>query len=338
MIPHNKLTISNNEKSATQKVINSGWIAQGKEVLKFENEICKFLNLPKGHALAVSSCSMAMFVTLTVLKAKNKTVGIPVYVSRVLRGAISTAGAKEKLFDIDSEGPNIDINEVKKNPPKFLIVPHMYGIPVDLSQYKSSIVIENCAHSLGGFVNGVPVGLQKDVGVLSFQATKLITTGGMGGMIISKNKKFITKARKYRDFDNSKTHVPNLNVKMTDIHAAIGREQLKKLKKFIKKRAKIFNIYSKAGLNLLGKELNNKLSPVRYRAIIRTKNPKKIIKHLYQQKIKSIIPIEKWELLSKKNKFKNSLIMTKSTVSLPIYPLLSEANAKKIAKIIIKIK
>ena len=49
-------------------------------------------------------------------------------------------------------------------------------------------------------------------------------------------------------------------------------------------------------------------------------------------------PIEKWELLSKKNKFKNSLIMTKSTVSLPIYPLLSEANAKKIAKIIIKIK
>ena len=338
MIQHNKLTISNNEKKAAQKIINSGWIAQGKEVIKFENEICKFLNLPKGHAVAVSSCSMAMFVTLTVLNAKNKTVGIPVYVSRVLRGAISTVGAKEKLFDIDTEGPNINMKEVKKNPPKFLIVPHMYGIPVDLSQYKSSIVIENCAHSLGGFVNGVPVGLQKDVGVLSFQATKLITSGGMGGMIISKNKRFITKARKYRDFDNSKTHVPNLNVKMTDINAAIGREQLKKLKKFIKKRAKIFNIYDKAGLNLMGKKLSDSLSPVRYRAIIKAKDPKKIIKHLYQKKIKSIIPIENWELLSKKKKFKNSLMMTTSTVSLPIYPLLSEKNAKKIGRIVAKIK
>lgn len=214
----------------------------------------------------------------------------------------------------------------------------MYGIPVDLSQYKSSIVIENCAHSLGGFVNGVPVGLQKDVGVLSFQATKLITSGGMGGMIISKNKRFITKARKYRDFDNSKTHVPNLNVKMTDINAAIGREQLKKLKKFIKKRAKIFNIYDKAGLNLMGKKLSDSLSPVRYRAIIKAKDPKKIIKHLYQKKIKSIIPIENWELLSKKKKFKNSLMMTTSTVSLPIYPLLSEKNAKKIGRIVAKIK
>lgn len=338
MIPHNKLNISNTEKIASQKVINSGWIAQGKEVLKFENEICKFLNLPNGHAVAVSSCSMAMFVTLTVLKAKNKTVGIPVYVSRVLRGAISTAGAKEKLFDIETEGPNIDMNEVKKNPPKFLIVPHMFGIPVDLSQYKESIVIENCAHSLGGFVNGVPVGLQRDVGVLSFQATKLITSGGMGGMIISKNKRFINKAREYRDFDTSKVHVPNLNVKMTDIHAAIGIQQLKKLKKSINKRAEIFNIYNKSGLDLIGKKLANNLSPVRYRAIVRTKNPKKIIKYLNEKKVKSIIPIEKWELLSKKKKFKNSLKMTKSTISLPIYPLLSYKNAKKIAKLVTKLK
>ena len=338
MIPHNKLTITNNDKLAVQKVINSGWIAQGREVLEFENEICKFLNLPKGHAVAVSSCSMAMFVTLTVLNAKNKTVGIPVYVSRVLRGAISTAGAKEKLFDIDADGPNIDMNQVKKKPPKFLIVPHMYGIPVDLSKYKSSIVIENCAHSLGGFVQGVPLGLQGNVGVLSSQATKLITTGGMGGMIVSKNKKFITKARKYRDFDNSKTHVPNLNVKMTDIHAAMGRAQLKRLKQFIKKRSKIFKIYSEAGLNLIGDKLNNKLDPVRYRALIRTKNPKKIIRHLYKKKIKSIIPIKRWELLSKKTKFKNSLAMTKSTVSLPIYPFLSEDNARKIAKIVKKIR
>ncbi len=333
MIPHNKLTLKREERLCAERVIKSGWIAQGREVELFENEMCNFLKLPKSHAVAVSSCSMAMFVALTVLKAKQKTVGMPVYVSRVLRGAAATAGAKEKLFDINRMDPNINISDVRKSPPDFLIVPHMYGIPVDLSGYSKSIVIENCAHSLGACVNNQPTGTIKDVGVLSFQATKLITSGGMGGMIVSKNSEFIKKARDYRDFDESRNHVPNLNVKMTDIHASIGRMQLSKLKSFIEKRKKIFKIYSDAGLSLLGNDLSKNLKPVRYRAVIRTSNPKKIIDKLNSNKIRSIIPIEKWELLSGKSKFKNSIRMTEETLSLPIYPTLSLKDAKRIAQI-----
>ena len=141
MIPHNKLTLSSEEKLAMNKVYNSGWIAQGKEVKLFENEVCNFLGLPEGHAIAVSSCSMAMFVSLTILGANKKSVGLPVYVSRVLRGAISTVGGREVLFDINKENPNINLNEINKNPPQFLIVPHMYGIPVDLSEIKKTVVI-----------------------------------------------------------------------------------------------------------------------------------------------------------------------------------------------------
>lgn len=336
IIPHNKLSLSNREKTNVIKVLKSEWIAQGNEVKLFENEICAFLDIPKGHAVAVSSCSMAMYVSLKVLKAKNKTVGIPVYVSRVLRGAIGTLGAKEKLYDISSNDPNIDLELVNKNPPNFLIIPHMYGIPLDLSNFKSSIVIENCAHSLGAKINKVPVGLQRDLGVLSFQATKLITSGGMGGMVISRNKELIKKIRKYRDFDNSKEHDINLNIKMTDLHASIGRTQLKKLKEFISKRDKIFTIYNKSNLNLLGSEIDKRVKPVRYRAVVKTKNPTKLIKNLKNNGIGAIVPIARWELLSKSKKFKNAIKLCKSTVSIPIYPKLSLAKAKIISQLVYK--
>lgn len=334
MIPHNKLTLGKDEKDNIVKVISSGWIAQGSEVERFENEVCKFLKLPKAHAVAVSSCSMAMFVALTVLGVKNKTIGMPVYVSRVLRGAAFSAGGKERLYDINKNDPNINMNEVLKNPPNILLVPHMYGIPVDLSHYRKSIVIENCAHSLGATVNKLQTGTQCDLGVLSFQATKLISSGGMGGMIVSKNKAFIKKARNYRDFDESRKHEPNLNVKMSDVSASFGRAQLKKLKSFLGKRDKIFKIYDDAGLNLLGNKLSKTINPVRYRAVLKTKNPKRIINHLKSKGVQSIVPIEKWELLSKNKKYKNAIEMTNSTISLPIYPSLSLKDAKIIAEIV----
>lgn len=337
IIQHNRLTISKETKTYLNRVLNTEWIAQGEQVKSFENEICNFLNLPKGHAVAVSSCSMAMYVSLIALNAKNKSVGIPVYVSRVLRGAIGTLGAKEILYDIGRDDPNIDMDKVSINPPNILIIPHMYGIPVDLKDYKKSIVIENCAHAFGAKVRNQFVGLQKDVGVLSFQATKLITTGGMGGMVISKNKKIINKVRNYRDFDNSKKHSVNLNIKMTDLQASMGRLQLKNYQKFIIKRERIFSIYNNYGLNLLGKNLNNKVKPVRYRAVVKTNSPKKLINFLKKKKINTIVPIEKWELLSKDKKFKNALNLSKTTVSLPIYPKLSLKNATLIGKLLKKI-
>ena len=157
-------------------------------------------------------------------------------------------------------------------------------------------------------------------------------------MIISKNKDFIKEARGYRDFDESRNHTANLNVKITDIQASMGRIQLKKLKTFIKKRAKIYEIYKNEGLNLLGADLNKGIEPVRYRAVVKTKNVAEIIKRLDKKNIKSIIPIEDWELLGHKNKFKNAYAMTQRTISLPIYPRLNLEDASKIAKFVKKIQ
>ena len=121
---------------------------------------------------------------------------------------------------------------------------------------------------------------------------------------------------------------------MTEIQAAIGNEQLKKLPFFLKKREKIFNYYKKSGINLLDvkQEDKKKVFPVRYRAVMVTNRQKKIIKFLRSKKINSIIPLENWELLGNSKSHPNSLKITKKTISLPIYPSLKKREQDFIIK------
>jgi len=100
----------------------------------------------------------------------------------------------------------------------------MFGIPVDLTDFKSKITIEDCAQALGAKVNGVPVGLQGNVGIYSFYATKLITSGGQCGMLVCKDKSLVDKVKDYREFDYRQDRKYRFNFQMTDLQAAIGRE------------------------------------------------------------------------------------------------------------------
>ena len=112
----------------------------------------------------------------------------------------------------------------------------------NLSNKNKTKFIEDCSHSFGSSVNEKFLGLSEDVGITSFYTTKLITTGGHGGIIFSKNIKLIKKIRKFLDYDNHKKNGFNLN--MSDISAAISLAQLGKLNKF-KKNVKTFLNYIK---------------------------------------------------------------------------------------------
>ena len=126
---------------------------------------------------------------------------------------------------------------------------------------------------------------------------------------------------------------------MTDIQAAVGREQLKKLPKFIQRREEIFKLYQKNGLELIDvkQDEQEKLKPVRYRAILKTNNPDKTISLLKKVNVESCVPVEDWELLGKGSNFKNAFYFTKNTVSLPIYPNLSEQEVESIIRKLKKI-
>ena len=101
-----------------------------------------------------------------------------------------------------------------------------------------STIIEDACQCLGAKINGKPVGLQGKVGIFSFYATKLITTGGQGGMVVSKDKTFISEVKDFIDFDKRRDDKLRFNFQMTEIQAAFGRAQLRNIKSFIKKEVK----------------------------------------------------------------------------------------------------
>jgi len=331
MIPHNRPTLGSEEEQAALKVIRSGFLSQGPEVESFENEFCNFMGLPIGHAVAVSNGTAALFLSLWALNAQNKQIVFPGYVCAALRHAVNMINGHEKLVDINSDSPNISLNKLKNTNSDIAIIPHMYGIPIDLTDMKHEKIIEDCAQALGAKVKGENVGLQGILGIFSFYATKIITSGGEGGMIVSKDKNLINSIKDYREFDFRHDDKKRFNFQMTDLQASIGREQLKKLPYFIQRREEIFNKYKNScsyEFLDIDPKYSDTIQPVRYRAIIKTKIPKKIISSLESIGVHAIIPTEDWEILGDNKLFPNSLKLTHETVSLPIYPSLTDEEVE----------
>lgn len=325
-ICHNKPNFLGFHSENLLNTIASGMVAYGEQGQLFEDELCDFFKLPKGHAVLTTSGSVALFLALNAFDIKNKTVAIPSYVCSSLRNAISFAGAKEIIIDTEKKYPNINIEELNYVKPDFAIIPHMYGIPVDLDKIDKSItIIEDCAQSIGAKYKNQYTGTIAEIGILSFYATKLITTGE-GGAIISKNKEIIDRIRDFLDFDCRNDKKIRFNFHMSDINAAIGREQLKLLPKFLERREEIFRMYKNIGLSLIEPNYNY-CEPVRYRAILNVESPSTMQLKLENIGIKTIIPIEEYELLAKT---KNAFELSKKTLSLPCYPLLKNEELQYI--------
>jgi len=327
MIEHNKPTFGKKEQQAVSKVLASGFVSQGIEVEEFENEFCEFLGLPEQHAVALSSGTSALFMALWSLNAQNKPIAMPVYACSALRNAVAMAQAKEVLIDNMIDSPNTCLDQMQKANVDIAIVPHMFGLPNDIQNIENIDIIEDCAQSLGASIGDKKVGLIGKAGIFSFYATKLMTSGGQGGMFVSKDKNLVDRVRDYRDFDCRKDKKHRFNFQMTDVQASIGRIQLKQLPTFLERRREIFAMYKELGLDLI--ESKNNIS-VHYRAVIRVNNPVEIKEKLLKEGIKTIIPIEDWELLGDGSKYKNSYNLTQTTLSLPIYPSLKNKEVEYI--------
>lgn len=334
MIPHNKPTLGELETDAVKRVLKNGWVAQGPEVEAFEQEITNYLGLPDGHAVVVSSGTAALFLALWVLGADNETsVGIPVYACSALRNAVAFTGAKAVFLDTGPKLPNIDLGKINSAEIDILVAAYMFGFPERIQNNHSYQIIEDLAQAFGASVDGVSAGLNGDIGICSFYATKLFTTGGQGGAIVSRKRDLIDKIRDYREFDCRDDNNIRFNFQMTDIQASIGRVQLNRLKEFIEKRIALMNIYRAADLPLL--ESSDKgIKTVPYRAIVRSGDPKQIIAALKCIGVNSIIPVERWELLDNDPGYVNAISFTRELLSLPVYPSLNMEDAQRIAKVV----
>ena len=186
MIPHSRPTLLPAMAEASARVLESGQHAGGAERLVFETELAKFCGQP--HAIAVQSGSAALHLALMTLGVpRGSRVLAPSYACAALLNSIDAVGATVLLADIDrgclSITPEtaraacareaVDEDEVAA-----AIVPHMIGLPAPVDRWDLAIpVVEDAAMALGTRINGRPVGEYGEIAVLSFYATKMLSTG-----------------------------------------------------------------------------------------------------------------------------------------------------------------
>lgn len=319
MILHNRPTFSMEEAEAATRVIQSGYLAQGREVEAFENELCEYLGYDDGHAVAVSSGTAALYMAIRAEQSRQdiRSIAIPAYSCSALRNAVKLAGLALAYADVEVDSPNIYLHSDAVTNSDSVIAAHMYGIPLFID---NRIAIEDCAQSIGAEVNGKKVGTQTDISVFSFYATKPITSGGEGGMVVSKDKTVISYIKDLRDFDMKNDDVIRFNLQMTDLQAAIGRVQLRKLDSLISRRRYLADRYTRNGIPLW----NRSEGSIDYRGIIHSNNPQKLITHLERYQIRAIIPIKEKELLCNKKCVPNAYKLTQTLVSIPLYPSLTD--------------
>ena len=330
-IPVNTPLINNEDALAVAKTIKSGWISsEGPDVRKFENKIANFLGRKFGCAVSSGTAALEIAIRSLNLK-KNDEVIMPTFTIISNAMAIIKSSAKPILVDVDVNTWNIRIEDIEKKitkKTKCLMIPHIYGLANDMDKIlkitkKYNIyLIEDAAETLGLKYKNKQCGSFGDISILSFYANKHITTGE-GGMLLTNNKKLNEKFKDYRNlcFGSKKNRFNHYdiswNYRYTNIQAALGISQLKRINRIIKKKHEIGNYYYNNFKNIKNIILQpNKLSYCKniywVFGIVIKKNSKintdSVIQKLTDNNIGTrpfFWPMHKQDAFKKKNYFKN---------------------------------
>ena len=343
MIPHSRPTLGPEEKQAIEEVLASGQMVQGKKVAEFEASLARFVG--RRYGMAVGSGTSALHLSLLALGiSAGDEVILPSFTCAALLHALDAVGARPVLADIDPEDFNLSAETLKKKIRKktrAVIVPHSFGRPADMKKILDFgiPVIEDGTQALGSEAGGRPVGSFGAVSVFSFYATKMITTGE-GGMVLTDSRKWADFVRDLRDYDKKTSYRFRVNSKMTDLAAAMGVEQLKKLPDFIGRRREIAARYREFFQNqtaVLPKE-DRERPHVYYRFVVRVpKAAKAWLKEISRQGIDAKEPVFKplhRYLGFQDSQFPATARAVKECVSLPIFPSLTDGELDEIGRVL----
>ena len=344
MIPHSRPTITAEDIEAVSNVLHSGAIAQGEAVKEFEQSVASFVGTEGG--VAVNSGTSALHLGLIALGVKaGDEVILPSYVCVAPLNAVRYVGADPVFSDIDPRTGNIDPKGIKglvSEKTKAIIVPHLLGQPAQMEGFRDVgiPIIEDCAQSIGARYQGRHAGSFADMAICSFYATKVITTGE-GGMVLSNNKELLETVRDLRDYDEKIPYVTRFNYKMTDLQAALGITQIRRLTEFIAERRKIAGFYDHAFADLPAQS-PIKLSgcePIFYRYVLRIgASVEDFLKRMADFNVICRRPVYKpLHQLCNQTGYGNTDLIWNDSVSIPIYPVLSDEEREHVAFCVEKI-
>lgn len=266
-LPLSPPSIGGEEINEVVDTLRSDWITTGPKTRRFEESVCGFLAAPAG--LAVSSATDGMLVALAALGVKpgDEIVTTTMTFCSTLH-VIEHLGARPVLVDVEPDTLCIDPAQVARaiGPKTKGILPvHLYGHPcdmdplLDLARRHGLFVLEDAAHAFPARYKGRRIGTIGTATVLSFYATKNITTAE-GGMLLG-DESLIANARMWSLHGMSRDAykrysaedswfyevvLPGFKCNMTDIQASLGLQQLNKLPVFQRRRRKIVDAYNAA--------------------------------------------------------------------------------------------
>ena len=256
-IPVAEPSIGEEELELVSEAVRSGWVSsKGKFIEEFEENFAKCIGVK--YVIATSNGTSALHLALTALGFGHKDdVIIPTLTFASVANTIIYTRAKPILIDSHPEywciNPEKIENKIGKRT-KAIIPVHLYGHPCDMdaimkiAKKHNLYVIEDCAEAHGAQYKGKMVGSFGDVACFSFYGNKIITTGE-GGMCLTSDEELAEKMRILRDHgmrpEKRYWHeVVGFNYRMTNLQAALGVAQLRKINTFIRRKREIAETYN----------------------------------------------------------------------------------------------
>jgi perosamine synthetase len=336
-ITHSRPSLDDEEILALKNVLSSGQLAQGPQVQAFEKELGSFHEFPPG--VATSSGTAALHLALLSLGVgPGDEVLLPSYVCSAPLHAAYHSGATPVLVDVDPATGNMDPDDLKKrltSKSKAIIAVHLFGLPANIDEILALglPVIEDCAQSLGAYLEGKMLGTVGAISICSFYATKLITTGE-GGMLLSRDSGLLVSARDLRDYDKRESLATRFNYKMTDLQAALGRSQFQKFEKFLGQREALAGVYNEQLATLPCTLPLAQEGRIYYRYVVSVQgNITKLIQTLLNTGIEVARPVYRpLHRYFNLEDYPGAEMAWNSNVSLPIHPSLTSQDVHRVCQ------
>ncbi|MFA6529087.1 MAG: DegT/DnrJ/EryC1/StrS family aminotransferase [Candidatus Gracilibacteria bacterium] len=291
-IPQIEPWIDEAELRELEEVIKSTFITENKKTEELEKLFSEYTGAK--YTVAYANGTMALFAALHSLGIKEgDEVIVPDLTFVATANAVILAGAKPVFCDVDKDSLGITKEFVEKkltNKTKAIMPAHLYGNAVlmgeimDLAKEKGLFVIEDAAQGVGVKLNGKHVGTFGDIGVLSFYGNKTITMGE-GGLIMTDSKELAQKCFAFknhgRPIKGIFTHEEiGYNFSTTDLNAAIGVAQMKKLARIIARKREMRDLYKKLMPKVKFYEYKENIDCVPWFTNIKVEDPQKLAEYL----------------------------------------------------------
>jgi len=348
MIPASKVVIGQEEVQAVNQVLASGQLSQGAQVAAFEQEFSSEA-VDGAACIAVNSGTSALHLMLLAAGiGPGDEVIVPSFTFAATANAVALTGARPVFVDVDEDSFCMDPESARQaitTRTRAVLPVHLYGHPADLTvltvicQEHGLELFEDAAQAHLSKLNGRPVGTWGTAAAFSFYPTKNMTSGE-GGMIVTSDSMIERKCRLLRNQGQERRYeneIVGLNNRMTDINAAIGRVQLRKLELWTDQRQANARFYSEVLRGVQAPRIAEGAEHVFHQYTIRVEgsNRDALVEEMANRGVGTgvyyPIPVHRLTPFDEVTVLPVTERLCQEVVSLPVYPSLTQQERELVA-------